>query len=299
MHLLRCPVCRGVRRALRAPDAAARSRLATAGVAGRLAAVLPGFGLGGSGIVATLTAKTAAAPLLTKTVAAFAAAVMTGGVAAETIRSTLPAHHGSHGGKSQAVALASLPRVRHTAGASSGAREIAHTIAAHPAAAKATRRGGLARTAGLGAAVSSRGGQSDGGVSSRGRDGSGSGSSGHGDGNRHGGGDSSGSGSGENAGAGESHSGSGKAADSGGDRASASSHGGDSGDGSGDAKSSGSGDEKQLAASVEPVTSGTGSDGGGDSSGSGDGSAAAPADQSGSGGGDSSGDAASSSSGSD
>jgi RNA polymerase sigma-70 factor (ECF subfamily) len=47
VHLLRCPVCRGVRRALRPPDAAARPA-----VAQRLSAVIPGFATGGGGILA-------------------------------------------------------------------------------------------------------------------------------------------------------------------------------------------------------------------------------------------------------
>jgi RNA polymerase sigma-70 factor (ECF subfamily) len=60
VHLLRCPVCRGVRRALRAPDAAARTLVSTAGVGSRLAAVVPGFGTSGGGGVAELAAETAA-----------------------------------------------------------------------------------------------------------------------------------------------------------------------------------------------------------------------------------------------
>ena len=99
VHLLRCPVCRGVRRALRPPDASAR-----AAVAQRLSAVIPGFATGGGGIVAALTAKAATAPVLAKTAAIVAAAVATGGAVEQAIVREQPAHHArAHGGQAQAA----------------------------------------------------------------------------------------------------------------------------------------------------------------------------------------------------
>src|SRR6185437_10093591 len=47
VHLLRCPVCRGVRRALRPPEATARPVMVE-----RLSAAIPGFASGGGGILA-------------------------------------------------------------------------------------------------------------------------------------------------------------------------------------------------------------------------------------------------------
>jgi RNA polymerase sigma-70 factor, ECF subfamily len=93
VHLLRCPMCRGVRRALRAPEAASGSRVPVALVSERLADALPGFASGGGGIVAVLTAKAAAAPILAKTAALVAAAILTAGVAGQAIRHTHLLHH--------------------------------------------------------------------------------------------------------------------------------------------------------------------------------------------------------------
>jgi RNA polymerase sigma factor (sigma-70 family) len=298
VHLLRCPVCRGVRRALKAPDAAARSLLPDAGVAGRLAAVLPGFGLGGGGIVATIAAKTAAAPLLTKTAAVVVAALMTGAVGQE-IRSTLPAHHRAHGGQAAVVRTAAPAPVRHAARASAALVTLSRRTTAH-ASATAVTHGGVAREVRHDGHGTSRGGRGDGGTSSRARgDGGRSGSQSHGDGGRGSDGKSGGDGK---ASTGESHSGSGNAAGSGRDGGSPSGEG--SGDHSGDAKSSGSGDGKQFVATVVPaVATGSGgsadSSGSGDSGGSGDASAAATLDHSGSGGSDGSGGTTASTSGGD
>ncbi len=195
VHLLRCPVCRGVRRALRGPDASKRSLLPDAGVAGRLAAVLPGFGMGGGGVLAALTAKTAAAPLVTKAAWVVAAALMTGGVVGETIRSSLPAHHRAHGGQARALPVAAVA-VRHSSRASVA------LVATRRTHAPVATRGGLALVSGHAA---SRGGRSAGS-----RHGDGQGSSGHGDGGRATSGDGERADGGATAGGHDSHSDSGK-----------------------------------------------------------------------------------------
>lgn len=115
VHLLRCPVCRGVRRALRPPavEGAARGPIAVVGQ--RLAGALPGFASGGGGIVAVLTTKAAAAPLLAKTAAVVIAALATAGVAQHEI---LSAVHGQHvavsvparGGEARTLAIAPAAR---------------------------------------------------------------------------------------------------------------------------------------------------------------------------------------------
>jgi RNA polymerase sigma-70 factor (ECF subfamily) len=108
VHLLRCPVCRGVRRALRPPETAARSA-----VAQRLSAAIPGFASGGGGILAALTAKAAAAPVLTKTAAIVVAAVAAGGAAEQAIVNTVASHHArSHGGPAQVARVASPTPVK-------------------------------------------------------------------------------------------------------------------------------------------------------------------------------------------
>ncbi len=108
VHLLRCPVCRGVRRALRPPDASPRPV-----VVERLSAAIPGFAGGGGGILAALTAKAAAAPVLAKTAAIVVAAVAAGGAAEQAILRAQPMHHGrSHGGQAQ-VAEAATPKLTH------------------------------------------------------------------------------------------------------------------------------------------------------------------------------------------
>jgi RNA polymerase sigma-70 factor (ECF subfamily) len=102
VHLLRCPVCRGVRRALRPPEAAMRPAIAQ-----RLSAVIPGFASGG-GILAALMAKATAAPVLAKTAAIVVAAVAAGGAAEQAIVGARTAHHGtSHGGQAQVAAATS------------------------------------------------------------------------------------------------------------------------------------------------------------------------------------------------
>jgi RNA polymerase sigma factor (sigma-70 family) len=95
VHLLRCPVCRGVRRALR-PRKSVLADPAPA-VAERLAGILPGFGAGGGGIIAALTAKAATAPILTKAAALVAATLLAGGAVGQAIRTSHPAHHRSAG----------------------------------------------------------------------------------------------------------------------------------------------------------------------------------------------------------
>jgi RNA polymerase sigma-70 factor (ECF subfamily) len=84
VHLLRCPVCRGVRRALRPP--AGTGGGVPGAVAQRLAGAVPGFAFGGGGIVAALGAKAAAAPLLAKSAALVTAALVTAGVAQQEIQ---------------------------------------------------------------------------------------------------------------------------------------------------------------------------------------------------------------------
>ena len=112
VHLIRCPVCRGVRRALRAPEETVGSRIPIAIIGERLADALPGFASGGGGIVAILTAKAAAAPVLAKTVGLVAAALLTAGVADHAIQSTRPsrpsaAHAQPRGGEAKTSGSAS------------------------------------------------------------------------------------------------------------------------------------------------------------------------------------------------
>ena len=154
VHLLRCPVCRGVRRALRPPEASAR-----AAVAQRLSAVIPGFATGGGGIVAALTAKAATAPVLAKTAAIVAAAVATGGAVEQAIVREQPAHHArAHGGQAQAApvhavthplasrsasgARATPPRVTHASAAAAFVTPATRGAAATPTNAHGARAGG-------------------------------------------------------------------------------------------------------------------------------------------------------------
>jgi RNA polymerase sigma-70 factor (ECF subfamily) len=117
VHLLRCPVCRGVRRALRPPadDAAARAPIAVVGQ--RLAGALPGFASGGGGIVAVLTTKAAAAPLLAKTAALVVAALATAGVAQQEIHNAgssqrAAARVQARGGEAHALAAAPVAKTK-------------------------------------------------------------------------------------------------------------------------------------------------------------------------------------------
>ena len=129
VHLLRCPVCRGVRRALRPPEASAR-----AAVAQRLSAVIPGFATGGGGIVAALTAKAATAPVLAKTAAIVAAAVATGGAVEQAIVREQPAHHArAHGGQAQAAPVHAVTHPlasRSASGARATPPRVTHASAA-------------------------------------------------------------------------------------------------------------------------------------------------------------------------
>ncbi|MDX6618787.1 MAG: hypothetical protein QOK36_1173 [Gaiellales bacterium] len=97
VHLLRCPVCRGVRRALRPRSAVPATAPA---VAERLAGVLPGFGAGGGGLIVALATKATAAPVMTKAAALVAATLLAGGAVEDAIRTSHPTHH-----RSAAVAL--------------------------------------------------------------------------------------------------------------------------------------------------------------------------------------------------
>jgi hypothetical protein len=141
VHLLRCPVCRGVRRALRPPEAAARPV-----VAQRLSAVIPGFASGG-GILAALMAKAAAAPVLAKTTAIVVAAVAAGGAAEQAIVSVERAHHGrAHGGPAQLASALAVQR---------GGNALAASVAQPPRATSAagslvelTSRGAAAKPTG-------------------------------------------------------------------------------------------------------------------------------------------------------
>ena len=153
VHLLRCPMCRGVRRALRAPETTVGSRVPIAVVAERLADALPGFASGGGGIVAVLTAKAAAAPLLAKTAAVVAAAIVTAGVAGHAIQETHLTHHRSaaalvRGGQAHEVAAPSTTPRTHAAIAVAPAAATSHgTAVVYQAAtaAKPATRGGAAR----------------------------------------------------------------------------------------------------------------------------------------------------------
>jgi RNA polymerase sigma factor (sigma-70 family) len=153
VHLLRCPVCRGVRRALRPPEASARDA-----VAQRLSAVIPGFATGGGGIVAALTAKAATAPVLAKTAAIVAAAVATGGAVEQAIVREQPAHHArAHGGQAQAApvravthplasrsasgARATPPRVGHSSASAAFVTPATRGAAATPTHAHGARAG--------------------------------------------------------------------------------------------------------------------------------------------------------------
>jgi RNA polymerase sigma-70 factor (ECF subfamily) len=127
VHLLRCPVCRGVRRAL-SPHALVGTP--TPAVAARLAGMLPGFGAGGGGIIAALTAKAATAPVVAKTAALVAATLLTGGAVGEAIRTSHPAHVRSAGppaGRGGPSALA---------GAAGGGARRASLVLVTPAAAR-------------------------------------------------------------------------------------------------------------------------------------------------------------------
>jgi RNA polymerase sigma factor (sigma-70 family) len=112
VHLLRCPVCRGVRRALRPPQPNPRPF-----VVERLSAAIPGFA-GGGGILAALTAKAATAPVLAKTAAIVVATVAAGGAAEQALVDSRPAHHGSsHGGQAQIAHLPGEQRAFHSGAA--------------------------------------------------------------------------------------------------------------------------------------------------------------------------------------
>jgi hypothetical protein len=189
VHLLRCPVCRGVRRALR-PPAPGRKALAPAGVvAEQLASAVPGFASGGGGIVAAFTAKAAAVPVLTKTAALVAAALVTGAAVEQAIRTTQPAHPGGHGGQAQASSSASETTPQRTAVAivtpvATPRDTAAVAFAAHTPSSGTTTRGGIASPIGTQDSSAGHGSGSDhhgstpGGSDDKASDDGGSGSSG-------------------------------------------------------------------------------------------------------------------------
>ena len=221
VHLLRCPVCRGVRRALRPPEPTARPVMVE-----RLSAVIPGFASGGGGILAALTAKAASAPLLAKTAAIVVAAVAAGGAAEQAIVGTHPAHHRSHGGPAQVA-----PPARGAASALVALVAPARTDHASTPAGSSTTRGAAATPIdrhGSNGAGDDRGGHASG----RGDSGSGNSGSGKAGGDTSGG--HKGSGSDDSGGsAGSEHSSNGGSATSGKDR------GGDTTSGRGTASGSG------------------------------------------------------------
>jgi hypothetical protein len=281
VHLLRCPVCRGVRRALRPPDSTPRPL-----VVERLQAAIPGFASGGGGILAALTAKAATAPVLAKTAAIVVAAVAAGGAAEQAIVNATPAFHKkSHGGKAQVAQARPPSKPAQRSGAalavnvtpvqtSHGARLVeasSASEAARGAAALPTDRRGSSGSGSDHGGRSSSGSDNSGGSdhsSGSGSDTSGghggdSRGSGHDGGRsstsgkqRAGGGDGASSGKGNGGDGSDSKSGSGNS-DSGKSRATAG--GGDSGDsGSGKARSGSTGSSGSTGTS-DGVTSGSGS----------------------------------------
>ena len=119
VHLLRCPTCRGVRRALRPPEETVGRLVPVGVIAERLADALPGFATGGGGIIAALTAKAAAAPFAAKTAALLAAALVTAGVAKQEVVDT--GHHArrvalapARGGEARSVRPAPVVAARRT-----------------------------------------------------------------------------------------------------------------------------------------------------------------------------------------
>jgi RNA polymerase sigma factor (sigma-70 family) len=264
VHLLRCPVCRGVRRALR-PPAAGRKALAPAGVvAEQLANALPGFASGGGGIVAAFTAKAAAVPIATKAAAMVAAALVAGGAVEQTIRTTQPAHQGTHGGRAQASLVASRTTQRAAiAPAATQRGSAAVAFATHTSPTRTTMRGGIASPAGRQDSSGSQGSGGDHHGSTPGNDhgaGNGSGTGNAGNGGDHNGGDvRSGSAAGDHASSDGAHS-SGTGTHSGGDEGSGhDAFGGSRDSASGDGGLASSGDH----AGGDSSASGSGHDSGG------------------------------------
>ena len=259
VHLLRCPVCRGVRRALRPRKSSAAPAPA---VAERLAGVLPGFGAGGGGIIAALTAKAAAAPILTKAAAIVAATLLAGGAVGQAIRTSHPAHHRSAG-----VTIGRGGEASALAPAASDSGHAALVFVAPAAPPRHSRTTGALASTGTAA---SRGGAAErGGHSGDGR--------GQGDGRAPSGDEGASSGSGDHSrrlisvsGDGKGDSGSGSGSGTGeGSRSSGSSHSSGSDDGSSATagSSQGSGDGTGSSRSFVTTTGGTsGSATGGDGS---------------------------------
>jgi RNA polymerase sigma factor (sigma-70 family) len=280
VHLLRCPMCRGVRRALRSPESARGPLVPAAVIAERLADALPGFATGGGGVVAALVAKGAATPILVKAGAALVAAVVTVGVAGHEVQRELrPTHHvviaPARGGEARVVSvpLATI--------AKSAPVVLAPTTTplrvpkrSHPPRAVSSSRGGAATSddGGSGSGRGVRGGESSSGGRGEGGDanrGSGSQSSGSGKSTEDGGSSVGGGKSGDSG----STKGSVGGKISGGDDTKTDTSGkGGNGDGSGDGgKSTTVGSGSSSGDDSTPGSSGSDSSGGGGgNSGSGD-----------------------------
>jgi RNA polymerase sigma factor (sigma-70 family) len=290
VHLLRCPVCRGVRRALRPRRVAGAPGAA---VARRLAGVLPGFGAGG-GAIAALAAKTTAAPMLAKAAALVAAGLLAGGAVESAVQRSHPSHQRSaerlvpRGGAAtrQIPVTVGTSHAAFTALTTTGpahhARASAVTLVAHSLASPASRGGGATGASGkhegrrgsAGDRASSR----SGGTQSGGHDGGGD--------HTRASGDDQGTGSGRSASSGrDGSSGQGGKASgttAGSDTGTSDRRGGDDAEGasgSGDATATGADGGGHGAANGpsdsgggDAVGTGTQSDGGGDSSSSGPGS---------------------------
>jgi RNA polymerase sigma factor (sigma-70 family) len=133
VHLLRCPMCRGVRRALR-PRAAVPA--AAPAVAERLAGVLPGFGVGaggGGGLIAALTTKAATVPVITKAAALVAATLLAGTAVGTAIHTSHPAHHRSLGPSLGRGGESSAPAAKDSGAGRAPLVYVAATSSAHHA----------------------------------------------------------------------------------------------------------------------------------------------------------------------
>ena len=126
VHLLRCPVCRGVRRALRPRNAAPATAPA---VAERLAGVLPGFGAGGGGLIVALATKATAAPVMTKAAALVAATLLAGGAVEDVVRTSHPTHQRTAAASLGRGGQSSPPAATH---AGSGRSAVLVTAASSP-----------------------------------------------------------------------------------------------------------------------------------------------------------------------
>lgn len=168
VHMLRCPLCRGVRRALR-PRGGAAAPAPSESVARRLAGILPGFGAGG-GALAALASKTAAAPVITKAAALVVAGLLASGAVGEAVRSSHPSHPSHHrvaapapgrggaasparatGGRASTVSLDEAPAAPPEHARAAGTVTLARIVAS-----QGSRGGGSATTAGARGDVAAR-----------------------------------------------------------------------------------------------------------------------------------------------